>query len=144
MADEYWAKKRTEELEQEGRNPPVDSHIIDPLFIEQEIEAKLKELKISRTAIFNAAKEKAKAIAECGRQITITEIKLKNGLIDKFEGIEIGKVIASGARKMAEGIRWREVQLKEEKEGLYKATITNIEGIEAELNGLQSLLKRYK
>lgn len=145
MADDYWMKRRAEELNQEENSPPdKPSGVLDPLFIEQEIEIKLKQLTKARSVVFDAAAEKAKAISTYAKKATIAEIKLKNGLIDKFEDIEIGKVIASGARKIAEGICWRELHDKEEKEGIYKACIVNIEAIQAELNGLQSLLKRYK
>jgi hypothetical protein len=142
MANEYWQKRRIEELEQENKNTVSPYYNNEPFEAEntkEEILHKIKELRIARSVIFESAKDKAKAISEYEKKVSITEIKLKNGLIDKFDGVKIGKVTASAARKIAEGYCWRELQNKVEKEGLYKANLTNIESIKAELNGLQSI-----
>jgi len=141
MANEYWMERRRQELEDEKYSPPTPP-VVDEFNYEntkEEILHKIKELRTARSVIFKAAIHKAEAIAYYSRKVSITEIKLKNGLIDKFDGIEIGKVTASAARKIAEGLCWKELHAKEAAEGIYKANISNIEAIKAELNGLQSV-----
>ncbi len=145
MASDYWAKRRNEELEQENKKPaptiPVDYNSENT---REEILHKIKSLKNARSLIIESANEKATAISNYARKVAITEIKLKNGLIDKFDGIEIGHITASSARKISEGICWKELNEKELKEGLYKANIITIEAIKAELNGLQSINKHLE
>lgn len=143
MADEYWAEVRARELQDEKDSPVIPSVADNFDFgnTREEILHKIKELRLARSVIFQSAKAKAKAISAFAKKVTITEIKLKNGLIDKIDGIEVGHVVASAARKIAEGYCWQELHDKELAEALYKSNLTNIEAIKAELNGLQSVNK---
>jgi hypothetical protein len=137
MADKDYAKNRINELEnEEGQNAPTN-----PVSTSKEIRLKISELRQARAIIFDSAKNKARAISNFAKNVAIKELKLKNGLIKEWEGIEVGKVTASSARKIAEGMCWFELNDKEEGEALYKAHLTNIEAIKAELNGLQSINK---
>ena len=137
MSDQDYAKNRIDELnnEEEQKAPA------NPVSTSKEIRAKISELRDARAVIFNSAKNKARAISNFARNVAIKELKLKNGLIKEWEGIEVGRVVASSARKIAEGMCWFEMNDKEEGEALYKAHLTNIEAIKAELNGLQSINK---
>ena len=86
------------------------------------------------------AEAKAKAKGEYEKQLAITIIKLKNGLITEFEGQEIplnmpGNLI----EKIAKGICWKESIAMDEAEAKYKALITDIDAIKSQLNGWQSI-----
>ncbi len=146
MSDDYWMERRKQELEDENNKPSIPPPENDSDYgnTKEEILHKIKELRIARSVIFRSAIHKAQAISDYVRKVAITEVKLKNGLIDKIDGIEIGKVTASAAHKIAEGICWKELFKKEKMEGLYKANISNIESIRAELNGLQSVNKHLE
>jgi len=146
MADDYWAKRRAQELEDEKDRPPVPPLVdnFDYGNTREEILHKIKELRLARSVIFKSAQQKATAISEYAKKVTITEIRLKNGLIDKIDGIEVGTVVASAARKMAEGYCWKELYDKEYAEALYKSNLANIEAIKSELNGLQSVNKHLE
>ena len=137
MLNEEYYKNRIEELENEKEQKAPTN----PVSTSNEIRLKISELRNARKVIFDSAKNKARAISNFAKNVAIKELKLKNGLITEWEGIEVGKVVASSARKIAEGMCWFEMNDKEEGEALYKAHLTNIEAIKAELNGLQSINK---
>lgn len=146
MADDYWMERRSEELRDEKNRPSIPPVVdnFDYGNTKEEILHKIKELRLARSVIFQSAKQKARAISEYARKVTNTEIKLKNGLIDKIDGVEVGKVVASSARKIAEGYCWKEMFEMESAVALYKSNLTNIEAIKAELNGLQSVNKHLE
>ena len=137
MSNEEYYKNRIEELENESKQKAPTN----PVSTSKEIRSKISELRNARAVIFDSARNKARAISNFAKNVAIKELKLKNGLITEWEGIEVGKVVASSARKIAEGMCWFEMNDKEEGEALYKAHLTNIEAIKAELNGLQSINK---
>jgi hypothetical protein len=143
MSDEFWAEVRAKELQGEKDRPVIPAAVdnFDYGNTKEEILHKIKELRLARSVIFQSALQKATAISEFAKKVTITEIKLKNGLIDKIDGIEVGNVVASAARKMAEGYCYKEMFEMEAAVALYKSNLTNIEAIKAELNGLQSVNK---
>lgn len=116
----------------------------DILNIAKQIQEKITESEQTRPLLKNLSRQKARAISNFAKNVAITELKLKNGLIEEWEGIKVGKVTASSARKLAEGICWFEMNDKEEQEALYKAEIVNLESLRAELNGLQSIYKHLE
>ena len=105
---------------------------------------KISELSIERGKIYDLATAKAKAISKYDRSLALTMIKLKNGLIKEFEGIVIGILTAGDRKILAEGMVWQECLDKEAADGMYKACLSNIEAIKAELNGLQSMNKHLE
>lgn len=116
----------------------------DILTVADRIEMKIAEMERQRGSLKGLAEQKARAISNFAKRVTKTELKLKNGLITEWEGIRVGKVAASTARKIAEGMCWFELNDKEEQEALYKAKVVTLESIRAELNGLQSISKHLE
>lgn len=116
----------------------------DAITMRQNVEAKIEQLEKERLRLFKAAQHKAKMISQHDKSISLTILKLKNGVIENFDGQKIGTVHASTVEKIAKGICWEETLKKEEAENLYKSLITSIDCIRAELNGLQSILKFFE
>lgn len=143
MDDPNYIRKRINELEnEETKDRDTDS---DPLINSKEIRIKIAELRKARYGIFKAAKDKALTISDYDRTLSITIIKLKNRLIQKITDPETGEIIeipnlpATVIPQIAKGIIWEKSGRKEEAEALYRAILSNIEAIKAELNGLQSI-----
>ena len=143
IEDKEYYKQRIEEME----NDSNDANSFDCHTSVNEIRNKIAEIKDARKGIFNAAREKATSISYYDRAIAVTIIKLKNGLITQIPDPETGELIeiknfpASVLPQIAKGICWMEAGRKEEAEALYKAILSNIEAIKAELNGLQTIAK---
>jgi uncharacterized protein YicC (UPF0701 family) len=116
----------------------------DAITMRQNIEKKIEQLEKERLRLFKAAQVKAKRIAEYDKAISLTMLKLKNGVITEFEGQSIDNITATTVEKIARGICWKESLNKEEGESLYKSLLTNIDCIRAELNGLQSVNKFFE
>ena len=116
----------------------------DAITLRQNIEAKIQQLEKQRLRLFKAAQFKAQKIAEYDKAISLTMLKLKNGVITEFEGEKIDGVTATTVEKIARGLCWNEALKKEEGESLYKSLLTNIDCIRAELNGLQSINKFFE
>jgi hypothetical protein len=106
------------------------------------IEEKIKLLEMGREALKEKALAKAKAISEYEKALTLTIIKLRNGVEFEFEGERIVNPPTTLIEKIAKGICFNEKLQMEEAEAEYKVVITKLEAIEAELNGYQSI-NRY-
>lgn len=87
------------------------------------------------------ATEKARAKADYAREVGITILKLKNGLITEFEGNEIKNLTAGERQTIAEAICYREVFDKDNTDNQYKALTTKIDARKAQMNGYQSINK---
>ena len=111
----------------------------DVLTNKERIEEKIFELEQERGKLEQAAQERALAISHYDRAIALVLLRMKNGLIQKFEGEEVGNVSVTNQEKIAKGICWRERLRLEEAESMYKSLVSNIDSIKAELNGLQSI-----
>ena len=92
-----------------------------------------------RAEIKNRAKARAETISNYERQISVTIIKLKNGVRFEVDGEEIQNPPVTIIEKIAKGICYESKLDMELAEGEYKSLITNIETVKAELNGLQSI-----
>ena len=112
---------------------------MDVINISNEIEKKIKLLEKMRVEIRERAEARANAIAEYDKQLAITIIKLKNNNIDKWEGEELIKLPATIIEKTAKGICWQARLDMEKADALYKSLISNINSVQAELNGYQSI-----
>ena len=111
----------------------------DIIQVNNEIEAKIKLLEKMRVEIKGRAEEKAAALSEYDKQLAITIIRLKNNNIDEWEGEKLVNIQATVLEKIARGICW-EAKLKMEKaDAMYKSLISNIDSVQAELNGWQSI-----
>lgn len=144
IEDQEYYRQRINEMENEENNkfssPDYQTSI-------NEIKEKIAEIKQAREGIFRAAKEKGASISSYDRALALTIVKLKNGLITEIADPETGECIeiknfpATVIPQIAKGICWMESGRKEEAEALYKAILSNIEAIKAELNGLQTIAK---
>jgi len=117
----------------------------DVLENKQKIEQKIQELETHRESIFDAATKKATTMSKYRKEKAITILKLRNGVIEEFEGEPIQYPLpVTILREIASGICWEEKMQQVEAEALYKGLITILEAIEAELNGLQSINRRLE
>jgi hypothetical protein len=145
IEDQEYYKQRIEDMENEQQQDESTSY--DCHTSVNEIRNKIAEIKEARRGIFNAAKEKGASISNYDRAIAITMAKLRLGMITQITDPETGEMIeiknfpASVLPQLAKGICWMECGRKEEAEALYKAILSNIEAIKAELNGLQTIAK---
>ena len=112
---------------------------MDIINISNEIEKKIKLLEKMRVEIKERAENKAKTIAEYDKQLAVTIIKLKNNNIGEWEGEELIKLPATIIEKTAKGICWQARLDMEKADALYKSLISNINSVQAELNGYQSI-----
>jgi hypothetical protein len=112
--------------------------------IANKIIEKIKLLELMRKEIKERAVNKARLNAEYDKQMALVIIQLKNGKIFKIfeldgEHIDGVKLPANLLEKIAKGLCW-EARLKaDEAEALYKSVISNIDSVQAELNGMQSI-----
>jgi hypothetical protein len=109
--------------------------------IAQEIKIKIGLLEKMRVEIRNRAEQKAIKGAEYDRALALTILKLKNGAVIDLDGepVEGKKLPANLIDRVARGICWREKLEADKAEALYKSLISNIDSVQAEMNGLQSI-----
>ena len=106
-----------------------------------QINEKILEIEKLSDRIEQAALKKANTIANYDRKIAVTILKLKNGLIPEFDGVEVKNLAANLIPIVAKGICYQESFNREMGENNYKGLITQIEAHKAILNGYQSLFK---
>ena len=107
--------------------------------IKIEIEIQAIERLVER--IPQTAEEKAVTLANYDKEIAMTILKLKNGVITEFEGQKVGNLQANLIPIIAKGICYKEGFDREMGEAQYKGLITQIEAHKAMLNGYQSINK---
>lgn len=112
--------------------------------IAQKIENKILELDVFLEKLKNVGEIKSKTIVEYDKTITITLLKLRNGLITELDGIKIINPQTTILEKLAKGICFKESLEKEKADVAYKSLLTTIEAIEAQLNGYQSINRHLK
>ena len=98
-------------------------------------------MESARAELIDAAIDKANAISNYDRQLSITILKLKNGLIESVEGMPAVGLPATLIEKVAKGIIYQDALDRELAEDTYKSKVISIDAIRAELNGLQSINK---
>lgn len=108
------------------------------------IEAKIAELEQERDRILPASFDKATAISNYDKEMALTIVKLRNGVIKSWEGQDISNLPATLIIPVAKGICFQECFSSEIAENNYKGIISIIEAIKAELNGLQSINKHLE
>ncbi len=112
------------------------------LDIAHKIEDKIKLLENMRCSIKDRATRKALSISEYDRKMATTIIQLKNGIEMELDGHKIQNPVNTIIDKIARGICYKEKLEMEEADGMYKSIISNIDSVQAEMNGLQSV-NRY-
>lgn len=111
----------------------------DPIKVAELIGNKIKELEDERPRLMDYAQSKAQAISNYDRALALATLKVKNGTISHLDGEPIVKPPANLIPLIAKGLCYKECFDKEAEEGCYKASISNLDAIKAELNGLQSI-----
>jgi hypothetical protein len=111
----------------------------DTISIALRIDDKIKLLERMRVEIRERAEKKAIAISEYDKAIAITLIKLKNKVEMTLDDQKVINPPASIMEKIAKGICFKERLEAEKSDALYKSLISNIDSVQAELNGLQSV-----
>jgi len=112
---------------------------MEVLRISELIQQKISELEQERPKLLDQAQSKAQAISHYDRVLAIAILKIKNGTIKTMDGEEIGKVAANLIPYIAKGLCYNECFSKEVEENGYRAILSNIAAIQAEMNGLQSI-----
>lgn len=105
------------------------------------IEEKIRLLEIGREKLLESAKFKAETIGNYDKKLAIVLIKLKNGEQLSLDGNIIENPPATLAVKIANGICWEECIQMELATAEYKANVSKMSSVEAELNGYQSINK---
>jgi hypothetical protein len=121
---------------------PNDVMPDDVITIAKMIFDKIKEIETERGYIGKLAQEKAKNIANYEKKLAITIISLKNGIEIELGGQKIKSPPVTIIEKIAKGICFEEKIAADLAEAKYKAHITKMECLMAEMNGLQSI-NRY-
>lgn len=121
----------------------------DVITTRDKIELKIAQIEVEREKLYECALAKAKTKSNYDKQIAITHLKLIHGVINVWadengEEIKVGKLTATSAMKVAPGICFQECLDCEAAEGMYKAVISNLEALRAQLNGLQSINKTFE
>ena len=122
------------------------SNQFDALTNADKIQQMIDKIEQQIGFIPEATFEKANSLAAYDRQIAITILKIKNGLMTKWE-YEPGKflpldgIAATNIPVIAKGICSIEALQKESGDAGYKGLITTIDAMKAMLNGYQSLHK---
>ncbi|MEI6567640.1 MAG: hypothetical protein WCR20_13265 [Verrucomicrobiota bacterium] len=109
------------------------------LEVAQMIQRKIQELEQERPKLLDQAQAKAQAISNYDRALAIAILKIKNGTITQLDGEEIKGLAQNLIPYIAKGLCYSECFDKEVHENGYKAILSNIDCIRAEMNGLQSI-----
>ena len=113
----------------------------DIINVSNQIQEKISFIETIRKQIGIRGKEKAKKETEYEKAISITIIKLKNGVKFRVEDQDVLNPPTTVIKDIAKGICWKEKLAMEESNMSYKSAITNISALESELSALQSLHK---
>ena len=100
----------------------------DVINIANAIDEKIQQLEIMRSEIKNRTENKAKAISEYDKALALEIVRLRD------EGTP-----STIVEKIAKGNCYKQRYDLELAEGLYKSLISNMNCVQAELNGLQSI-----
>lgn len=114
---------------------------MDLIAIAKSIESKIKEIDKIKASIRERGTNKAQSSANYEKQLSITMIKLRNGIEYKLDSEVVTNPPATVLEKIARGICFNERLDMEESEALYKSAIINLEATMAQMNALQSLSK---
>jgi len=112
---------------------------MEAIQIAKKIESKIAMIQKYRGELKDRAERKSKAIAMYDKFLALTIIKLRNGAEVEFEGQLIKDPPVTIIEKIAKGICFEHKLELEDAESSYKSLITNIDCVQAELNGLQSI-----
>ena len=109
--------------------------------VSKKIEIYIDLLSKGRSELQERSKRRAETIAEYEKDLAITIIKLKNGVMMTLETEQILLPPASTAEKIARGICWKEKLAMEQSDAEYRNAIAGMRALEAQLNGYQSIYR---
>lgn len=110
--------------------------------VKEAIEKKIKESETARKNLRRFSENKGIKEAAYRKKVAITILKIKNGIITEFEGEEIKtNMPANLIERIARGICYAEKNETIVAEASYKALICDLNAIQGELNGYQSIYK---
>jgi hypothetical protein len=112
--------------------------------IQQRIHEKINQLEKGRPEIIKRARKRAETISEYEKELSLAIVKLKNGMITELHGLKIDNLPATLIEKVAKGVVYKEKLNMELADAEYKAAITGMQSLEAELNGYQSMNRYLK
>ena len=104
---------------------------LDIIVVQERIQTKIAQLNKVMLTMPDKIKAKAKTAAEYDRDIAKTIIFLKD------EGTAVSII-----DKMARGRCWEARYAMEEADAMYRATLSEIEVLKAQLNGFQSIFRQ--
>ena len=110
-----------------------------PLEVAKEIEAKIHRLEDARKKLKTYAEDKAKTMVAYEREMAITIVGLKMGKSFFIEEEPVKCEQATNIKDVAKGICWKEALEFATAEALYKNCIVQIDAIQSEMNGWQSI-----
>ena len=119
---------------------------MDLISISNAIQQKIEQLALGRKIIAQRAEEKAMYVADYEKAISIAIMRLKNGQTFEVDGNIIGgdSLPANLIDKLAKGVCWKERMDADRAEGFYRSAVSGMSSLEAELNGLQSIMRYMK
>jgi len=109
--------------------------------IAQTIQAIVEQIGSFRRQLEGLGGDKAQTLAQYDRKICTTLVGLREGESYKIGEKKIKQLPVSILDKVAKGICWEERLQMELAEAKYKACITNIEALKAQLNAQQSIYR---
>ena len=109
--------------------------------VKTSIEAMIVEIGKCRREIEEKGKSKAKAISDYDRKMAITLATLRNSESYELSGKTYKQPPVSIMEKIAKGICSDEIYAREVAESNYKACISNLEAMKAQLNAFQSIYR---
>ena len=109
--------------------------------VSKTIENLIKEIGKCRREIETKGKARAKAIMEYDKAMAICTATLRNDKIYMLAGKEYPQPPTTLVEKLAKGICAQQRYDCEIAESAYKACISNLEALKAQLNGYQSIFR---
>ncbi len=109
--------------------------------VAKNIEGLIKEIGKCRREIEDKGKAKAKTISDYDRKMAITLAELRNSESYKLGDTTYIAPPVTIMEKIAKGICSIECYEREVAESAYKACISNLEALKAQLNGYQSIFR---
>lgn len=107
------------------------------------IEKLIVEIGKTRREIEDKGRAKAKAISDYDRKMAVTLATLRNQDFYTLGGKEYKTPPVTIMEKIAKGICSEECYARELAESNYRACISNLEALKAQLNGYQSIFRHF-
>jgi hypothetical protein len=114
---------------------------VDLIVISEAIYTKIELLSKYRAHLKTVGDRKAASLSDYDKALALALIGLKNGKRYEIDGVGIENPPASIMEKIAKGICYKERLASEVADNEYKSLITYINCLQAEMNGLQSIIR---